>query len=224
MLGATPGAAAGRLAPSREPTRRRPCWAGCRGISSGKYHRTSRHWQSRAGCRRRAEDLRRAPVAMRSRWSPPSRRIPRDADGPSRTVDWTAGTHPLDLRLPARTTRPCSVKGHIRAFVTVEDRVDRLDHHAGRVAGDADARSACGRSPIPPQTTEMPRGTGTLWVTSIRMWAPLVIVGSLQSGSTVIMRRSYASYTRLVSWLMRRSPLSTPQSSRSRTPSSSARQ
>ena len=39
--------------------------------------------------------------------------IPRDADGPSWTVDSIASIRSLDPRLPTRTTRPSSVKSNI---------------------------------------------------------------------------------------------------------------
>ena len=61
-----------------------------------------------------------------------------------------------------------------RALVTVMVRVDRLDRYAKRAGSGAPARSAYRRSSIPLQIMEMPGGTGTRRVTSIRMWSRLV--------------------------------------------------
>ena len=44
-------------------------------------------------------------------------------------------------------------------------------------------------SPIPFQITKMPGGIGTFRLTLIRTWSPLENTGSIESPSTVIIRR-----------------------------------
>ena len=70
------------------------------------------------------------------------------------------------------------------AFITSIFRVQRLGHNLGRL-GVGDMLDPLGPWPTLSQITKMPGGTGTRWLTSIRMRSPLESSGSIEAPSTV---------------------------------------